>query len=131
MSLDPQHTYVHLAADGRADTVAGGDAFWSLPAQEMERFGRGWQVSEFSFDADWTSWEMHPEADEFVYLLSGAADVLLELPDETRRVRLRGRGAVLVPRGVWHRVEAIEPSCLMHVTPGPNGGYRPREMLDR
>jgi hypothetical protein len=29
-------------------------------------------------------------------------------------------------RGVWHELVATEPSHLVHVTPGPNGGHRPR-----
>jgi hypothetical protein len=35
-----------------------------------------------------------------------------------------------VPRGVWHRLEAVDPSYLIHVTPGPNGGHRPRQDED-
>ena len=42
-------------------------------------------------------------------------------------VRMRAGDAYVVPRGVWHRLEAIEPSYLVHVTPGPNGGHRPRD----
>jgi len=41
-------------------------------------------------------------------------------------VVLRSGDAYVVPRGVWHRLEPVEPSYLVHVTPGPNGGYRPR-----
>jgi hypothetical protein len=32
-----------------------------------------------------------------------------------------------VPRGIWHRLESVEPSYLVHVTPGPHGGHRPLE----
>jgi quercetin dioxygenase-like cupin family protein len=42
------------------------------------------------------------------------------------RVLLRSGDAYVVPRGIWHRVEAVELSYLVHVTPGPNGGHRPR-----
>jgi hypothetical protein len=31
-----------------------------------------------------------------------------------------------VPKGLWHRVEALEPGRLLHATPGPGGDYRPR-----
>ena len=41
------------------------------------------------------------------------------------KVLLRAGDAYVVPRGVWHRLEGVEPSYLVHVTPGPNGGYRP------
>ena len=42
------------------------------------------------------------------------------------KVLLRSGDAYVVPRGVWHRLESVEPSYLIHVTPGPNGGHRPR-----
>jgi quercetin dioxygenase-like cupin family protein len=42
------------------------------------------------------------------------------------KILLRSGDAYVVPRGVWHRLEAIERSYLIHVTPGPNGAYRPR-----
>ena len=118
MSIDPRECYVVLASDGSSTELAGGDAIWSLPAAEGERHGAGWMISEFAFDADWSNWEMHPEGDEFVYLLSGSADLLLEEGTAIRRVELRGRGAVLVPKGVWHTARIHAPSAMLHVTRG-------------
>ena len=75
--------------------------------------------------------EVHPDGDEFLYAVSGAIELILDDGDahsvgvETR-VLLRAGDAYVVPRGIWHRLEAIEPSMLVHVTPGPNGGYRAR-----
>jgi mannose-6-phosphate isomerase-like protein (cupin superfamily) len=75
--------------------------------------------------------EVHPDGDEFLYVVSGTMELILDDGDvravgvETR-VLLRAGDAYVVPRGVWHRLEAIEASSLVHVTPGPNGGYRPR-----
>ena len=125
MALNPQHTYVHLSPDGTASELAGGEAFWSLPEARIERYGHGWLVSEFEFTSDWPNWEMHPNADEFVYLLSGSADVLLELPGETRSVPLRSSGAVVVPRGVWHTAKVHAPSRMLHVTLGSGTQHRP------
>ena len=74
---------------------------------------------------------MHPDGDELLYLVSGRVDVILEDGgDETtvgvpRVETLQPGEAVLVPRGVWHRVDVREPSRLVHVTPGPGGGHRP------
>ncbi len=34
-----------------------------------------WPISE----ADWSNWEMHPNGDEFVYLLSGSIDLLIDV----------------------------------------------------
>lgn len=124
MAIDPTSTYIHLAADGEGRTVPGGDAFWSLPANEIERFGHGWLVAEFTFDADWPNWEMHPQADELVYLLEGAADLLLERPEGIEHVTLAGRGAVLVPRGVWHTAKVHAPARMLHVTMGAGTQHR-------
>jgi mannose-6-phosphate isomerase-like protein (cupin superfamily) len=75
--------------------------------------------------------EVHPDGDEFLYVVSGTMELILDDGDEgsvgnETMVVLRSGDAYVVPRGVWHRLEALEPSCLMHVTPGPNGGHRPR-----
>lgn len=124
MPLDPRHTYVHLGADGAAQELAA-DAFWQLPAPELERHGQGWLISEFAFTEDWPTWEMHPQGDEFVYLLSGAVDLLLEQGDGFVSVTLDGSGAVVVPRGVWHTAKVRAPSRMLHVTRGAGTETRP------
>lgn len=75
--------------------------------------------------------EVHPDGDELLYVVSGAMELILDDGDEATvgaetTVLLRAGDAYVVPRGTWHRLEAVEPSHLVHVTPGPNGGYRPR-----
>jgi mannose-6-phosphate isomerase-like protein (cupin superfamily) len=76
--------------------------------------------------------EVHPDGDEFLYLVSGTMELILDDGDERAvgaetKVLLRSGDAYVVPRGVWHRLEVVEPSYLIHVTPGPNGGFRPRD----
>jgi mannose-6-phosphate isomerase-like protein (cupin superfamily) len=124
-ALDPTASYVLLTADGVAEQVVGDDAFWAQPESELDRFGRGWLVSEYRFDADWSSWEMHPEADEIVYLLEGAIDLVLERPTGHDTVALRDRGLVIVPRGVWHTARVTVPSRVLHVTMGGGTRHRP------
>jgi len=125
MSLNPQRTYVHLAEDGVATQLPGGEEFWSMPEAEMERYGNGWLISEFEFEADWPNWEMHPNADEFVYLLSGSVEVHLERPEGLHKVALKGSGAVVVPRGIWHTAKVAAPSRMLHVTRGAGTELRP------
>jgi len=114
----PDLIYVHLDRDGKAVLVPGGDEFWSLPEQETERFGRGWLISEYAFTADWASWEMHPRADEYVYLLSGAMAMHLEEPQGVRVVEVADRGALVIPRGIWHTAKIRSPCRLLHITMG-------------
>jgi mannose-6-phosphate isomerase-like protein (cupin superfamily) len=69
--------------------------------------------------------EMHPDGDELLYLVSGRVDVLLELAEGDQTVELVAGQALVVPRGVCHRVFLQEASRLVHMTPGPGGETRP------
>ena len=68
---------------------------------------------------------MHADGDELIFLISGAVTVTLELADGDRVVNLGAGDALVVPRGVWHRLTMREPGQLIHITPGPNGDARP------
>ncbi len=125
MSFKPEDLCVYLAADGRGQTTPGGEPFWSLPPAEMAKYEHGWLVSEFSCSEDWHNWEMHPQAEEFVYLLSGDIEFLQETPSGTAATRVTGRGAVLVPRGVWHTARVFAPSRMLFVTMGAGTQHRP------
>lgn len=69
--------------------------------------------------------EMHPDGDELLFLVSGSVTVVLEDEEPPRHVRLAPGQALVVPRGVWHRVVLAEPSRILHITPGPGGEHRP------
>ena len=124
MPLIPQQTYVHLGADGAA-TELPGDAFWQLPPAQAEAYGQGWLISEYAFTVDWPTWEMHPHGDEFVYLLSGAVELLLEQDGNLVTIPLNDSGAVVVPRGVWHTARVLAPCRMLHVTRGGGTETRP------
>jgi len=125
MVIDPGHTYIGLAPDGRTRQVPGGDAFWSLPGSELADHGERWLLLEFECASDWPTWEMHPHGDEVIYLLSG--DVTLQLDDGSAvtSVPIAGRGAVVVPRGVWHTAKVHAPSRMLFATLGKATQHRP------
>jgi mannose-6-phosphate isomerase-like protein (cupin superfamily) len=65
-------------------------------------------------------WEMHPHADEFLYLVEGAIDVVLRDDldrAEERRIELRAGSACVVPRGAWHRQILLAPAKMLFLTP--------------
>jgi mannose-6-phosphate isomerase-like protein (cupin superfamily) len=69
--------------------------------------------------------EMHPDGDEVLYLISGRMEVILEEDGAENTVEMTPGQALVVPKGVWHRVVPREPGQLIHITPGPGGEWRP------
>jgi hypothetical protein len=125
MPLNPDSTYIHLATDGTSKETPGGNEFWSLPPEEMAKFDQGWLISEFVCAENWTNWEMHPHGDEFVYLLDGDIELLLELPLGTTFTRITGTGAHIIPRGIWHTAKVFAPSRMLFATWGKGTLHRP------
>ena len=68
--------------------------------------------------------EMHPDGDEVLYLISGRVNVVFEDP-AFKDIEMRPGDGLIVPKGVWHRVDILEPCQIMYATPGPDGEYRP------
>jgi quercetin dioxygenase-like cupin family protein len=68
--------------------------------------------------------ERHPDGDEVLYLISGRVNVVFLDSDEEDIEIVPGDGLV-VPKGTWHRVDIIEPSQIVYLTPGPNNQFRP------
>ena len=125
MKFLPDDTYALLDSQGGIRQLPGGAAFWAQPPDMLDALGGDWLVSEFSCDGDWPSWEMHPAGDEFVYLLSGDIEFLLEMPDGVVARRIEGRGAVVVPRCVWHTARVFQPSRMFFLTRGAGTQHRP------
>lgn len=123
--FQPDTLYTLLDATGGIRQQPGGADFWGQPPEALDALGRDWLVSEFCCDADWGSWEMHPNGDEFVYLLAGDIEFQLEAPTGLVAQRITGRGAVVVPRGVWHTAKVFQPSRLFFITMGAGTEHRP------
>jgi len=68
--------------------------------------------------------EMHPDGDELLYLISGRVRVTLET-DPVEIVEIAPGDGLIVPKGIWHTVDIVEPSQIVYVTPGPNNKFRP------
>ena len=68
--------------------------------------------------------EIHPDGDEILYVVSGKISVAGE-SDPTMILELGAGEACIVRKGEWHLVHALEKTQLIHITPGPNGDYRP------
>ncbi|MDH3531693.1 MAG: cupin domain-containing protein [Gammaproteobacteria bacterium] len=70
--------------------------------------------------------EMHADGDEILYLVSGLARVVF-LDTDAADIEMRPGDGLVVPRGLWHRVDILEPCQIVYATPGPNNEFRPLE----
>lgn len=70
--------------------------------------------------------EMHPDGDEVLYLVSGKVRVVF-LDNDEPDIYVKPGDGLVVPKGVWHRVDVLEPCQIVYLTPGPNNEFRPVE----
>ena len=102
-----------------AETLAVTESLWSEIDDRFGDFSGRTLISAFSFDEDWPTWEVHPAGDEIVYLLSGAVNMVLALPEGDRSIKLDEPGHfVIVPRNTWHTARINVPTSMLFITPG-------------
>ena len=68
--------------------------------------------------------EIHPDGDEILIVISGRLRIIGESEPDAA-VEIGAGEACIVRQGEWHRVHVLEPTQLVHITPGPNGDHRP------
>ena len=66
--------------------------------------------------------EMHPDGDEILYVVSGTLRLTHDSSDVP--VDFTSGEACIIRRGEWHLVDCLEPTTLIHITPGPRGEAR-------
>lgn len=125
-ALNLSSTHLRLRSDLTTEALTVDDSFWPrLGSGQLGDFRNECLVASFSFDADWSSWEMHPAGDEIVCLLSGRATFVLERAQGQDTVELRAPGDFLVvPKGIWHTARTDEPCTMLFITPGENTQHR-------
>ncbi|WNZ27847.1 hypothetical protein HJG54_34025 [Leptolyngbya sp. NK1-12] len=119
-------TYVVLGDNGDAIPIAVNHRFYEDLEQKFDDFKGKRLISHYNFEESWNSWEMHPAGEEFVCLLSGQVDFILEQNGTKNSVSLNAPGDyVLVPRGIWHTAKVHSLSSLLFITPGEGTQHRP------
>ena len=126
--LQLETTYVHLGPDGQAVPLEVNEKFWeNLGSGHFDHLGAGRLVSQMTFTENWATWEMHPQGEEIVCLLSGAMALILLQENAERTVSLTSPGSfVIVPRGTWHTANVLTPGTMLFITPGDGTEHRPR-----
>jgi mannose-6-phosphate isomerase-like protein (cupin superfamily) len=66
------------------------------------------------------AWERHPNGDELVHVIDGAATLHLAMPDGLKSCTISAGMIAVVPQGIWHRFDAPDGVTLMTATPQPS-----------
>jgi mannose-6-phosphate isomerase-like protein (cupin superfamily) len=104
--------HVHIRARGSAEFLAKdfskvtklADTMVWDPAVDGILWGESRQNDSGSHGG-----ERHLDADEVLYLISGAFRLSLELDDGRAEIPVKAGEAVIVPQGIWHRLIVDEP----------------------
>jgi mannose-6-phosphate isomerase-like protein (cupin superfamily) len=65
-----------------------------------------------------SQWEMHPDTDELLFVMSGRVTVELLINEWSTLIPLSRGQLVIVPRGVWHRHRDAHDLVELYYTPG-------------
>lgn len=105
---------VAFAAEGGGITAEPmGPDFWTKRVLE---FGTGYLISRVETSADWPTWEMHPNGDEFICQITGEMDLIIEGYDMP--VKLVAGDFAIVPKGHWHTANAGSTGDAIYITSG-------------
>jgi mannose-6-phosphate isomerase-like protein (cupin superfamily) len=120
-------TYLRLRPDNSAEPLPVNAEFWpKLMSGQLGTFHRESLVTMVSFESPWNNWEMHPNGDEIVCLVSGKVSMVLEIRGVEQIAKLLAPGDyVLVPKGTWHTARTNEKCTMFFVTPGEGTEHRP------
>ncbi|QUJ70197.1 cupin domain-containing protein (plasmid) [Photobacterium sp. GJ3] len=118
---------LRLRPDARIEELAIDETFWPrLMAGQLGDFHNEYLVSLYEFSENWPSSEIHPQGDEVVILLEGAAVFQLEQAEGIHAVELSQPGAyVFVPKGTWHTAKIQQYAKMLFITAGEDTQHRP------
>ena len=126
-ALDISSTYLRLRPDASVEALTVDNTFWQrISTGKLGDFHNEFLVADGNYDKDWPMWEMHPNGDEVVCLLSGSATFILQQPQGNSSIELQKTGEYLVvPKGTWHTAKVRAPCRILFVTPGEGTQHRP------
>jgi mannose-6-phosphate isomerase-like protein (cupin superfamily) len=108
-----------LGPDGAGTSKTVTPTFYQELGEEFPDFRGHVLIQRFTFSDPWPTWEVHPEGDEFVYLIEGDTDFVLMVEGNETTLRVSDPGSyVVVPRGTWHTARPHAPTTMLFVTPG-------------
>ncbi|MEM6254319.1 MAG: cupin domain-containing protein [Cyanobacteria bacterium P01_D01_bin.156] len=63
-------------------------------------------------------WEMHPDTDEWFYILEGEFEMTLLEGEEPQHFKAEAGSTFVIPKGIWHKPGAPEGCKFIYFTPG-------------
>lgn len=79
----------------------------------------GASIAVFRGDGvDVSEWELHPDTDELLFVVSGSVTVEILTDSEPELHHLEAGQFVVVPKGLWHRHRDVRDLIEMYFTPG-------------
>jgi uncharacterized cupin superfamily protein len=125
-----EERFIHLGLGARAEVLppfTGMEWYEAYGARAAADGVEGRLVSQYSFSADWDSWEMHPAGAEVVICTHGAIVLVQEFADSRQeRVALTAGDYAINPPGVWHTADVAESATAIFITAGEGTTHRPR-----
>ncbi|MEL7349796.1 MAG: cupin domain-containing protein [Cyanobacteria bacterium P01_A01_bin.116] len=64
------------------------------------------------------AWEMHPDTDEFFYILEGTFEITLLTGATPEHHTAPAGTALVIPKGIWHKPAAPNGAKFIYHTPG-------------
>jgi mannose-6-phosphate isomerase-like protein (cupin superfamily) len=64
------------------------------------------------------AWERHPDGDELVHVIDGAATLQIATESESQSFAVSAGMLAIVPKGAWHRFHYPDGVTLLTITPG-------------
>ena len=63
-------------------------------------------------------WEIHPDTDEFFYVVEGEANFTLLEAEGAKNYVAKAGSMFVVPKGIWHRPGSEAGMKIIYLTPG-------------
>ncbi|TQV85627.1 hypothetical protein FKG94_01910 [Exilibacterium tricleocarpae] len=115
--VNPNENLVQILRDGSMDTLSRSEEVWKNADAYDRSHLVGCLQAKKPEDLHEASWEMHPDGDELLYLVSGSTKIYFDLPGGDHEVFLASESFCVVPQAVWHRFQWLMPVTLLFVTP--------------
>ena len=129
-ALRLEERFIHLGLGARAvaePPFSGMEWYEGYGARHAADGAEGRLVSQYVFDADWTSWEMHPAGDEVVICIAGSMVLVQEIAEgQVAETPLAAGEYAINPSGVWHTANVPETATAIFITAGEGTQHRPR-----